>query len=58
MQKEIAIKTINNLPEDATMEQIIYELYVRMKVQEGLNGIENGEVVTHEEVKEELKKWR
>jgi len=58
MEKEIAIKTINNLPEDVTMEQIIYELYVRMRIQEGLDGIKNGEVITHEQVKEELKKWR
>ena len=52
--KEEAARLINNLPEDATWDDLMYEIYVRQKVEEGLRAVEAGRVVSHEEVKRRL----
>ncbi|UTR10482.1 hypothetical protein MM300_21865 [Evansella sp. LMS18] len=50
--KEEIIKMIKNLPEDATVEDIMKELYVKAKVEkrldrmEGRNGIPQGDYTT------------
>ena len=49
--KESAKKLIERLPENATWDDLIYELYVRKKVQIALDSIESGKTTSHEEVK-------
>ena len=49
--KEEAKDLIDKLPENATLDDLMYELYVNQKIQNGLDAIEKGEVFTHEEVK-------
>ena len=49
--KEEAIRVIQSLPEDCTFDDILYELYIKKKVAEGLDAVENGDFITHEEVK-------
>ena len=49
--KEKAIDLISCLPADATWEDIVYRLYVRRKVEEGINAAEEGRTVPHDEVK-------
>ncbi len=55
--KEKALDWIQSLPADCTLADIHYHLYVREKVEEGLQALERGEVVTHEEVKRRLAGW-
>jgi predicted transcriptional regulator len=45
------------LPEDATLEDIQYHIYVRQKIQQGLDDSEAGRVVSHAEVQQRLAKW-
>jgi len=45
------------LPEDASLEDIQYHIYVRQKIQQGLDDAESGRVVTHAEVQRRLAKW-
>ena len=45
------------LPEDASLEDIQYHIYVRQKIQQGLDDVEAGRVVSHEEVQRRLAKW-
>lgn len=52
--KEEAIKVIESLPDDVDLVDIIKELYVRYKIEEGLKDIEKGNVVSHEEIKKEF----
>ncbi len=52
--KEAARKIIDHLPEQATWDDIMYELYVKQKMEEGLADIEAGRTVPHDEVKAEL----
>ncbi|ADU32172.1 MULTISPECIES: hypothetical protein [Evansella] len=55
--KEEVIKLIKDLPENVTLEDIIKELYVRKKIEKGIQELNNGKVVSHNEVKEKLGKW-
>lgn len=42
---------VQNLPEDCTYEDLQYQLYVRTKIQRGLDEADTGNVVPHEDVK-------
>lgn len=48
--KEQVIKMIQNLPEDASVEDIMAELYFRLQVDAGLEELDEGKGVPHEEV--------
>lgn len=51
-----ALETIKRLPDEATWEEIMYELYVTKKVNEARKQVANGGFVTHEEAKKRLMK--
>lgn len=55
--KQQAAQLLNRLPDDCSMEDIHYHLYVLEKVQHGLEDAESGSVYSTEEAKERLKKW-
>jgi predicted transcriptional regulator len=55
--KEKAIELIKSLPDDCTLEDIQYHLYVREKVERGIKAIDEGRVVSQEEAEEKVKKW-
>ena len=52
--KEAARQIIDHLPEQASWDDIMYELYVKQKIEEGLDDIEAGRTIPHEQVKAEL----
>ena len=52
--KDAARQIIEHLPDQATWDDIMYELYVKQKIEEGLADIEAGRTIPHEEVKAEL----
>lgn len=49
--KEKAIKLIKNLPDDSSWDDIIYEIYVKKKIEIGLKASEEGKTLSHDEVK-------
>ncbi|HEV2846928.1 MAG TPA: hypothetical protein VG477_18880 [Thermoanaerobaculia bacterium] len=49
--KEEARDVIEKLPEHATWDDLMYELYVRQKIAAGIQAANEGRVVSHEEVK-------
>ncbi len=55
--KQDVAAMLNQLPDDVTIEDIQYHLYVLEKIRRGLEDKEHGRVVTHEEVKANFKKW-
>lgn len=57
MKRDKAIETINELPEDFELEDLIEKLVVIEKVEQGLEQLTDGKTVTHEKVKEVIKKW-
>ncbi|MEQ8230109.1 MAG: hypothetical protein RLW61_03220 [Gammaproteobacteria bacterium] len=52
--KEAARQIIDQLPEQATWDDIMYELYVKQKIDAGLQAADEGRVVSHEEAKRRL----
>ena len=49
--KEEAKRLIEHLPEHVTWDDIMYEIYVRQKIDLGLKAAAAGNVVPHEDVK-------
>jgi len=56
--KQQAMDYISALPEDCTVEDLEYFLYVRKAIEEGRQDIKDGRWVTHEEVKKRFAHWR
>ena len=48
---------LDELPDDATYEEIQYRIYVRQKIEKALAEVEQGRVVSHEEAKQRLARW-
>lgn len=55
--KDLAIKTIQELPNSATWEDIEERVRFLAAIDRGLADIKAGKVVPHADVKESLKKW-
>ena len=56
--KEQVQRILEVLPDDASLEDIQYHIYVRQKVDQGLADGDAGRVVGHEEAMKRLDKWR
>ncbi len=54
--KEDIIKLIQELPDDATLEDIQYHLFVKQKLLRAEEQIKEGKTIPHEEVMEKAKK--
>lgn len=55
--KQEAHKLVDQLPDGATWEDVMYEAYVRQAVQEGIDAAERGEFASEEEVRRRFGKW-
>jgi len=55
--KQQMLKMIETLPDEITMDDIMAELYFKMQVDAGLQGLDDGKGLPHEEAKEKLSKW-
>ena len=52
--KAEALKVIGKLSNNATWDDVMYELYVRQKIEIGLKAIEEGKTIPIEEAKRRL----
>ena len=55
--KDEVRELLESLPDDASLEDIQYHLYVRQKIQRGLEADEEGRTITHEEVVRRMSRW-
>ncbi len=55
--KQQRLKMIETLPDEITIDDIMAELYFKMQIDAGLQGLDDGKGLTHEEAKEKLSKW-
>ena len=55
LKKDI-ITLIKNLPEDATIDDIMYHLYVKKKILAGIEDLDLNKGVPHDQVMENAKK--
>lgn len=49
--KDRALEAIRDMPEDATVEEMMERLYFLAKIEEGLRQADAGHTVSHEEAK-------
>jgi predicted transcriptional regulator len=52
--KEAAKQLIDHLPEQASWDDIMYELYVKQKIEAGLRAVKEGRTIPHDEMKRRL----
>ena len=57
LTKDKVRETVDRLPENFTVDQLVEELVVLNKIEEGLKDIEDGRVFTTDQVKKDLKTW-
>jgi len=55
--KEMVESILKSLPADATMEDILYEIYVQQNIEIGLNELRKGNLISEEEVNKRLQRW-
>lgn len=55
--KKAVMDLVKQLPEDCTLEDVQYQLYVRQKLEHSLEAAVQGHVHSHEQVKKRLAKW-
>lgn len=55
--KDEVRKLLDQLPDDSSFEDIQYHIYVREKIQRGLEDVEAGRTLTQEEVEKRMARW-
>ncbi|MDB5007950.1 MAG: hypothetical protein JWP45_2343 [Mucilaginibacter sp.] len=57
MNKEKLIATINDMPQDFDLEVLMEKLVFIEKVEKGIEQLNSGNTLTHEQVKQRVKQW-
>lgn len=57
MDKEQVKEIIDKMPDNSSLEDIQYTIYVQSKIQKGLKAAKNGGVLSQEEVEKRIEKW-
>jgi hypothetical protein len=55
--KQEAIRVIERLPDDVPLDQIVYQLYLLSKVQQGVRDVDVGRTVSSEDLAREIEAW-
>ena len=55
--KEIAIRTIEEIPEDATWDDVQERINFVVGVRKGLRELDEGKGIPHDRVREEFAQW-
>ena len=56
--KETVRSLLDRLPENCTLDDVLYHLYVLQSIERGRADVKAGRTISHEEVERELrKKW-
>lgn len=57
MKRDKAIETVKELPQEFELDDLIEKLIFVEKVDKGLRQLDEGKTISHEKVKEIVKKW-
>ena len=55
--KEMLVKAVSDLPEDAAIEDAMERLLLLAKIERGIQQADSGETIPHDEVKQRVSKW-
>ena len=56
--KELVMEVTNALPDTATLDDIIEAIYIRLKIEEGLDDSQINKGLSTDELLEEINKWK
>lgn len=57
--KDKVRELLDRLPDDCSLDDVLYHLYVVQKVEDGLTDVAAGRTIPHDQVAEELRrKWQ
>ncbi len=56
-EKSAVLRLLEQLPEETTLEEIQYHLYVLHKIRAGQGAVDGGRVIPHEDVMREPAGW-
>jgi hypothetical protein len=57
LTKEKIKKSIDTLPDDLTVDEVIDKIILLDKIEQGLEDVEDGNVFSIKDVKDKLNKW-
>ena len=57
MKKAQLLETIQDMPEEFSVDELMERLMILQKIEEGQRQIQAGQFYTEEEAKEKLEKW-
>lgn len=57
MGKREVIELIKRMPEKTSVDEILYEIFVQIKIEKGLRQMDEGKGMTHEQAKKKLSRW-
>ena len=55
--KQLILRTVQNIDDKTSYEEILYALYIQLEVQKGIKDMEEKNVKSSNEVKEIISKW-
>jgi len=55
--KELVLEAIQELPDDASIDQIADRVEFMAAIQKGIDDIDHGDTIPHEEIKKQLATW-
>jgi predicted transcriptional regulator len=55
--KEEVRRLLEVIPDTASFEDIQYHIYVREKIERGLEDVKNGNLLSQEEVEQRMRQW-
>lgn len=56
--KAEALELIKQLPDDVTTGRIMEELFFKHQIEKGLEDVAQGRIITHQEMKDRIARWR
>ena len=57
MNKQVAIDSLKEMPQDFELDELIERLVVLDKIEKGQRDVESGDTCSHDEAKSKLNKW-
>lgn len=55
--KQEALESLQRLPEDANIDEMMYQLYVIDKLHKSREAVKQGQVISQDELIREIEKW-
>jgi hypothetical protein len=56
--KQRVLELLDQLPDDCTIEDVQYQLYLLEKINRSEEAIRRGDVISHDEVRRRVASWR